>query len=171
MAGYAVSADRKSRAVLWQGGAIADLGALPGGSAGMAHAINNSGQVAGMAYTANSQLRAALWQGGTVADLGILPGGSGWDLLDATSINDAGQIVGHGRVGGQTEVHAYLLTPVGTPVPPSAGGGGRSVQPWGTSPLVALGLLALLTLLTCRHIASRRGGSTGPGAASRGEAP
>jgi hypothetical protein len=38
---------------------------------------------------------------------------SGWELLDASDINDAGQITGQGRIGGQ--FHAYLLTPV--PIP------------------------------------------------------
>jgi probable HAF family extracellular repeat protein len=35
---------------------------------------------------------------------------SGWELLDAADINDAGQITGQGLIGG--EYHAYLLTPV-----------------------------------------------------------
>ena len=38
---------------------------------------------------------------------------SGWELLDASDINDAGQITGQGLIGGQ--YHAYLLTPV--PIP------------------------------------------------------
>ena len=35
---------------------------------------------------------------------------SGWELLDAADINDAGQITGQGLIGGQ--YHAYLLTPI-----------------------------------------------------------
>jgi hypothetical protein len=35
---------------------------------------------------------------------------SGWELLDASAINDAGQITGQGLIGG--EYHAYLLTPI-----------------------------------------------------------
>ena len=38
---------------------------------------------------------------------------SGWELLDAADINDAGQITGQGLIGGQ--YHAYLLTPVQIP--------------------------------------------------------
>ena len=38
---------------------------------------------------------------------------SGWELLDAADINDAGQITGQGLIGG--EYHAYLLTPI--PIP------------------------------------------------------
>ena len=33
-----------------------------------------------------------------------------WELLKATDINDTGQIVGQGLLGG--ELHAFLLTPV-----------------------------------------------------------
>ena len=39
---------------------------------------------------------------------------SGWKLLDASAINDAGQITGQGLIGG--EYHGYLLTPV-PPIP------------------------------------------------------
>lgn len=35
---------------------------------------------------------------------------SGWVLQDANAINDHGQIVGRGRIDGET--HAYLLTPI-----------------------------------------------------------
>jgi hypothetical protein len=34
----------------------------------------------------------------------------GWELIQAIGINDAGQIVGQGRIGGET--HAFLMTPV-----------------------------------------------------------
>jgi hypothetical protein len=40
---------------------------------------------------------------------------SGWELLDADDINDAGQIAGQGLIGG--EYHAFLLTPI----PPQSG--------------------------------------------------
>lgn len=39
--------------------------------------------------------------------------GTGWSLLEATDINDAGQIVGTGLYGGLTR--AFLLTPVPEP--------------------------------------------------------
>jgi probable HAF family extracellular repeat protein len=39
---------------------------------------------------------------------------SGWELLDASAINDVGQITGQGLIGG--EYHAYLLMPV-PPIP------------------------------------------------------
>jgi hypothetical protein len=41
----------------------------------------------------------------------------GWDKLSsANGINDAGQIVGMGRLPGYTNIHAFLLTPDGTQV-------------------------------------------------------
>lgn len=40
----------------------------------------------------------------------LIPAVSGWELQFAGSINDAGQIVGQGRINGQS--HAFLLTPV-----------------------------------------------------------
>ena len=38
---------------------------------------------------------------------------SGWELVTAWGINDAGQITGYGLIGGET--HAFLLTPVPEP--------------------------------------------------------
>jgi hypothetical protein len=38
---------------------------------------------------------------------------SGWELTGGYAINDAGQITGSGRIGGQS--HAFLLTPVPEP--------------------------------------------------------
>lgn len=39
----------------------------------------------------------------------LLPAGIGWELIEATDINDAGQIVGYGRFQGR--IRAFLLTP------------------------------------------------------------
>ncbi len=43
----------------------------------------------------------------------LIPATSGWDLQGALSINEAGQIVGYGNLGG--EQRAFLLTPVPEP--------------------------------------------------------
>ena len=40
----------------------------------------------------------------------MIPPESGWQLQEATDINDAGQIVGHGLIDGET--HGFVLTPV-----------------------------------------------------------
>jgi len=44
----------------------------------------------------------------------LLPSGSGWDLLDAAAINNAGDIVGTGINPDGVE-HAFLLTPPSVP--------------------------------------------------------
>lgn len=75
--------------------------------------INNNGDAVGWSWIdVSGNVRAVLWEdGGPVVDLNArIPGGSGWLLNDARSINDAGQIVGNGRLDGVPR--AFLLTPV-----------------------------------------------------------
>ncbi len=53
---------------------------------------------------------AILWLNGTGVSLeALLPAGSGWTLQTATALNDHGQIVGNGTIGGQR--HAFLFAP------------------------------------------------------------
>ena len=55
-----------------------------------------------------------LWEDGEPRDLnGLIPADSGWTLENALDINDRGQIVGMGQLGG--EQHAFLLTPRSMP--------------------------------------------------------
>jgi probable HAF family extracellular repeat protein len=55
---------------------------------------------------------AFIWQNGVITDLNtLIPSGTGWVLQQANGINDNGQIVGTGTIGGQA--HAFLLTPMG----------------------------------------------------------
>jgi probable HAF family extracellular repeat protein len=51
--------DGTSRAVLWDRGAVTDLGSLGGGGS-WAHAINDAGQIAGSSYDRDGVLRAFL---------------------------------------------------------------------------------------------------------------
>jgi hypothetical protein len=44
----------------------------------------------------------------------LIPTNSGWEMMEARSVNAAGQIVGWGMHGGHT--NAFLLTPVSGPV-------------------------------------------------------
>jgi probable HAF family extracellular repeat protein len=69
--------------------------------------------VVGYAYTSGGDAahHAFLYSDGVMYDLNnLIPTGSGWELLAASGINDAGQIAGWGRHSGGTR--AFLLTPV-----------------------------------------------------------
>jgi len=61
--------------------------------------------------------RGFLWDRGSIWDLGsLIPAGSGWDYLEiGQEINEAGQIVGWGVIGGQR--HAFLMSPAPIPEP------------------------------------------------------
>jgi probable HAF family extracellular repeat protein len=91
-----------------------DLG-LPAGDfvslAPCCNTINNWGQVVGFSFPGPlGSSRAILWQNKVPIDLNtLIPKDSPWYLLDAESINDAGQIVGYGTINGN--VHAFIATP------------------------------------------------------------
>jgi probable HAF family extracellular repeat protein len=125
------------RAVLWEDGAILDLGTL-GGNTSEAMAINRTGQVVGVSQIAGGGTfdnHAFIWEGGVMYDLNaLIPADSGWVLLRARDINDRGQIVGSGKIGGVS--HAFLLTPVPEPS--------------------TLGLLGIVLLAAARRLRSSR---------------
>ncbi len=100
---------------IWTNGSMIDLGTL-GGTNGYAYSINSSGQVVGRSHVVGDVDRAFLYSDDTLYDLNsLLPAGSLWTLQIARSINEAGQIVGHGMIQG--EQHAFLMTPVAVPEP------------------------------------------------------
>jgi len=102
-----------SRAFLWDQETLADLGVLAGDASSSALDVNDSGQVVGASWGADeSSSRAFLWQAGTIHDLNdLVAGHPDWRLLEATDINDAGEIVGSGLNHGR--LRAYRLTPRG----------------------------------------------------------
>jgi probable HAF family extracellular repeat protein len=108
-------------AFLYDGTGMHDLGTLPAGSDSTARGINDAGQVVGDSFTviaAGNKLHAFLYSGGSMVDLNsLIDPASGWTLTEADAINDAGQIVGHGTINGQT--HAFLLKPTALPEPSS----------------------------------------------------
>ena len=116
-----------THAVYYSRQGVIDLGTLGGVSE--ASAVNNLGQVVGDSYTASGPHAFITdLHGGPMIDLNtLIPSDSGWDhLFTAYGINDAGQIVGSGVLPGYDNIHAYLLTPVQSPmvalvpVPPAA---------------------------------------------------
>lgn len=113
----------QTHAFLYDGATMKDLGTL-GGSTSEAKAINNAGQVVGTSrinnlpyapldYSTYSQ--AFLYDKGRMYNLNDLPEvrKAGWLLLQATAINNLGQIVGYGYIKGKGAWHAFLLTPRG----------------------------------------------------------
>ena len=81
----------------------------------MPHGIDGAGRVVGQADAPDGGgRRAFLWEAGALTDLNtLIPAGTGWTLMSAYAINDAGQITGTGTLGGRTR--AFLLNPVGGP--------------------------------------------------------
>ena len=115
--GYSETVGGVEHAFAYAGGVMSDLGTL-GGNNSYAHAINHHGVIVGLAGIDpfNDDLNHAfVYADGKMADLNTLldAGGTGWILVQASDINDAGQIVGTGTYEGVK--HGFLLNPV----PPS----------------------------------------------------
>jgi len=95
-----------------------DLGALgpPDLWSSNAWGINDRGEVVGSSWLAESSLpsHAFLYDGVKMVALEeLIDPALGWALNEARDINNLGQIVGWGTIGGQT--HAFLLTPIPEP--------------------------------------------------------
>ncbi|MFC3711307.1 PEP-CTERM sorting domain-containing protein [Sphingoaurantiacus capsulatus] len=99
-----------THAFMWINGVMTDLGDLAGGSdASIAYGVNSAGRVAGYGFD-NTGVQATMWFDSQVFSLASLVSNlGGWRLNQATAINERGQIVGYGAVGGVTR--AFLLTP------------------------------------------------------------
>ncbi len=89
------------RAVLWDNGAIQDLGTL-GAPYVVPTDINDRGQVVGWSRDWSApQAHAFFWDQGTMQDLGeVLVSGSSQPQFNQVHINDRGQVLGN-RPGGQ----------------------------------------------------------------------
>lgn len=123
IAGNSYTAEGFIHACLWdEFQRVHDLGTLAGRDTSSALGINSYGDVVGssMEWPQSGQ-HAFLWTDGAMHDLNnFLPPDSGWELLVAKDINDAGEIVGWGSVDLDgddifDEIHAFLFTPVAEP--------------------------------------------------------
>ncbi len=109
-----------TRAFSWNAGAMTELApfnlftpANTGATTNyhsVANDINDAGIVVGNSQRIfGAAAVATLWQNGIAIDLNtLIASGSGWTLLNAESINDAGDIVGFGTFGGNNR--AFMLT-------------------------------------------------------------
>jgi probable HAF family extracellular repeat protein len=118
------SANEALHAVIWQNGAVTDLGNLGGTTNNHPQYINNSGQVVGYSnLPGDTTNHAFLWQKDAMTDLGTLPG----DLASfGEAINDLGLVGGsscdidfncRAFVGqGSKMTDLNTLTPAGSPL-------------------------------------------------------
>lgn len=105
-----------TRPFIWEAGkGMMDLGSPAGTNSAIAVAINNVGDVVGQVSGPWGPY-PVLWHDGKVINLSDLPevSDAGFSyLVSANDINDSGQIVGVGAVGGVG--HAFLLSPIPEP--------------------------------------------------------
>lgn len=110
VAGGSTVANGYLRAFLYtDSGAMLDLGTLGGGNSS-AYGVNDAGVAVGYSENAEGDPLAFLWDRGSLVDLNsLIAEGSGWRLTEASAINNAGQIVGRGVLGGVER--AFRLDP------------------------------------------------------------
>ena len=110
------------RAFLLTDGYLRDLGVLPGFQMSTALSINNHSQVIGTLTTRDDELAdnyvfrqvPFIYSSGVMEDLNaLIDPESGWQLEEATDINDLGQIIGHGLLDGRRST--FVMTPIPEP--------------------------------------------------------
>lgn len=112
--GSAQTAGDSEHPFLYSAGKMTDLGAFNLESE--AYAINDNGVIVGQTYGVSksgaSFFHAFVYSGGKFQDLNnLIPAGSGFELTNATGINDTGQIVVTGYDASNGQNHALVLTP------------------------------------------------------------
>jgi probable HAF family extracellular repeat protein len=108
--GVAYTRNGSAHAFLATNGVLRDLGTISDPtSTTWGFGLNDAGIVVGQS-TFQSTYHAFVYSGGVMKDLNkLIPARSGWVLLTANDINNAGQIVGEGLHNGKQ--HGFLLTP------------------------------------------------------------
>lgn len=102
--GRADLATGASRAFLYAGGALHNIGLLPGDTASFGRSLNNRGEVVAQSC-GGGRCRGFLWRQGQVVELGSLGGTQTNPLF----INDRGQVVGTSRTAtGGAIGHAFV---------------------------------------------------------------
>lgn len=108
-----LAGDNTFHAFLWQKGEMTDLGALPGDIHSNGESINIEGQVVGRSADADFNGSAFVWENGVMTDLNtLIRADSPLFLMNATSNNDLGQIVGSALEVSTGETHVFLATPI-----------------------------------------------------------
>ncbi len=110
-------------AVLWRDRKIVDLGTIPGEGCSWAYGLNSKDKVVGISLPFPCEFanaHAFLWENGEMVDLNtLISPDSGFKLVFATGINDAGEIEGAGVPSGVSSAdvdllgHAFVLIPIG----------------------------------------------------------
>jgi probable HAF family extracellular repeat protein len=118
--------DATTYAVLWQNGAITNLGTLPGDVSSGTGDINAKGQVVGASCDANFNCRAFLWDHGVMMDLNsLIPRNYPLYLTGAAGINDRGEIAGTAFDPSTGDAPAFLAIPA--PAAQIAGDSARKI--------------------------------------------
>ena len=90
VAGISMGSDRNEHPVLYQNGALQDLGVIQY-SQSTATGVNSHGTVVGTSILSNGNPHAFMFQNGVMTDLGTLGGPSS----SAIAINESGQVIGY----------------------------------------------------------------------------
>jgi probable HAF family extracellular repeat protein len=101
-------------AFLWQkGGAMTDIGVLPGDSGSFGFGINDREQVVGFSFDQNLSARAFIWQDGVMTDLNTLvkPGSTPLYLVFGNDINSRGEIAAYAFNPSNGELRAAVAIP------------------------------------------------------------